>query len=117
MKQSHRKATNHPPEDFGGADVNGTWGIGAALVHEINQPLSSVQINAQACIRWLSSNPPDITAALASAERAVRAGYRAAEVVKRMRREAFAPIRSICGRRSMRLSRSWSTRSACIQPR
>jgi signal transduction histidine kinase len=70
------------------AGVNGNRALSASLVHEINQPLSALQIHAQACIRWLSQSPPDIEAALASAERTARAGHRAAAVMDRIRRQA-----------------------------
>lgn len=46
--------------------------ISASIAHEINQPLSSVLMNAQACERWLKSVPPAIEEATASVERIVR---------------------------------------------
>ena len=46
--------------------------ICASIAHEINQPLSSVLVNAQACARWLSIDPPRVAEAVASVERIVR---------------------------------------------
>src|SRR5262249_43237165 len=41
--------------------------------------------SGNACLRWLSSEPPDVLAARKSSERVVAAGERAAEVIKRVR--------------------------------
>jgi PAS domain S-box-containing protein len=57
----------------------------AAIAHEVNQPLTAVVNSANAGLRWLSGEPPDLAAARRSIERAVSAGTRAAEVIKRVR--------------------------------
>jgi PAS domain S-box-containing protein len=46
--------------------------ISASIAHEINQPLTSVLANAQACSRWLGATPPNIEEAVTSAGRIVR---------------------------------------------
>ena len=48
--------------------------ISASIAHELNQPLSSLLSNAQACFRWLSGPTPNIENAISSIERVVRDG-------------------------------------------
>jgi len=57
----------------------------ASIAHEVNQPLAAVIANAEACLRWLDRNPPDLAAARRSAEWAIDDGNRASEVVRRVR--------------------------------
>ena len=52
---------------------------------EINQPLAAVVTNGHACLRWLSAQPPGIAKAQEAAERIVRDGKEAGEVVRRIR--------------------------------
>ncbi|MGF6228748.1 C4-dicarboxylate-specific signal transduction histidine kinase [Inquilinus ginsengisoli] len=59
--------------------------LSASIAHEINQPLGAVVMNAQTCLRWLGKDPPDVQAAVRAAERTVRDGRRAAEIVQRTR--------------------------------
>jgi PAS domain S-box-containing protein len=46
--------------------------ISASIAHELNQPLSSLLSNAQACFRWLTAATPNIENAVTSIERVVR---------------------------------------------
>jgi PAS domain S-box-containing protein len=57
----------------------------ASIAHEINQPLAAVVANGQACLRWLAAEPPGIARAQEAAERIVRDGKEAGEVVRRIR--------------------------------
>jgi signal transduction histidine kinase len=59
--------------------------LAASIAHEISQPLSAVVANGQACIQWLSADPPNLTNGRAAAERIVRDGKEAGEVVRRIR--------------------------------
>jgi hypothetical protein len=59
--------------------------LAASIAHEISQPLSAVVVNGQACTQWLSAEPPNVTNARTAAERIVRDGKDAGEVVRRMR--------------------------------
>jgi PAS domain S-box-containing protein len=59
--------------------------LAAAIAHEVNQPLSAVVANAHACVRWLSAQPPNLPMAQQAAERIVRDGKDAGEVVRRVR--------------------------------
>ena len=57
----------------------------AAIAHEVNQPLAAVVTNGQACLRWLAAQPPGMAKAQEAAERIVRDGKEAGEVVRRIR--------------------------------
>jgi signal transduction histidine kinase len=57
----------------------------ASIAHEINQPLTAVLNNANAGLRWLSGESPDIDEARAAIRRIVRDGKRAAEVISKVR--------------------------------
>ncbi len=59
--------------------------LAASIAHEINQPLAAVVANGHACLRWLSADPPSLTKARDAAERIVRDGKDAGEVVRRIR--------------------------------
>lgn len=59
--------------------------LAASIAHEVNQPLAGIVNNANACIRMLSVSPPNIDGAVRTAERSIRDGNRAAEVVRRLR--------------------------------
>ena len=57
----------------------------ASLAHEVNQPLSAVVANGNACLRWLLADPPNLAKAREAAERIVRDGKDAGEIVRRVR--------------------------------
>jgi C4-dicarboxylate-specific signal transduction histidine kinase len=59
--------------------------LAASIAHEVNQPLAAVVTNANACQRWLATEPPNTAEADASLRRIVRDGERAGEIVKRIR--------------------------------
>jgi PAS domain S-box-containing protein len=59
--------------------------LAASVAHEISQPLSAVVANGQACLQWLSVEPPSLTNARVAAERILRDGKDAGEVVRRIR--------------------------------
>jgi PAS domain S-box-containing protein len=59
--------------------------LAASIAHEVNQPLSAVVANAHACLRWLLAKPPNLAKAHEAAERIVRDGKDAGEVVRRVR--------------------------------
>jgi signal transduction histidine kinase len=59
--------------------------MAASIAHEISQPLSAVVVNGQACLQWLSADPPNLTNATIAADRIVRNGKDAGEVVRRIR--------------------------------
>jgi C4-dicarboxylate-specific signal transduction histidine kinase len=57
----------------------------ASIAHEVNQPISGIMTNASTCLRLLDANPPNLDAARATAERTLRDGGRAAEIIRRLR--------------------------------
>ena len=57
----------------------------ASIAHEINQPLSGIITNADTCLWLLSIDPPDVAGARETAQRTIRDGNRAADVIKRLR--------------------------------
>jgi len=57
----------------------------ASLAHEVNQPIAAAVLNADACLRWLSRDQPDLEEARAAAARIAQDGKRAGEIVNRVR--------------------------------
>jgi C4-dicarboxylate-specific signal transduction histidine kinase len=57
----------------------------ASIAHEVNQPLAAVVTNGEACLRWLSNQPPNIEEARGAVARIIRDGNRASEVIRRLR--------------------------------
>ena len=64
----------------------------ASIAHEVNQPLTGVVSNANACLRWLSAQPPNLEEARLAVER-------------------VATVRSVAGQRSHFLP--YSRASSC----
>lgn len=59
--------------------------IAAAILHEVNQPLAAVLLNARASQRWLSAAPADLERARSALDRAVRDGAEVIDVMTRTR--------------------------------
>ena len=59
--------------------------LASSIAHEVNQPLAAVVTNADASLRWLAADPPNIDEAQECARRIVRDGQRAADVIARIR--------------------------------
>ena len=57
----------------------------ASFAHEVNQPLTGVVANAEACLGWLRRRTPDVDAACRSVEWIIADGNRASEVIRRVR--------------------------------
>jgi len=65
--------------------VNMMGELAAALAHEIRQPIAASITSANACLRWLARDPPDLERARAAATRIEQDGNRAADVINRLR--------------------------------
>lgn len=65
--------------------VNIMGELAAALAHEIKQPIAASITSANACLRWLAHDPPDLDRARAAAVRIEQDGNRAADVINRLR--------------------------------
>jgi PAS domain S-box-containing protein len=59
--------------------------LAGSIAHEVSQPLAAVVANGHACVRWLSASPPNLARAVEAAERIVKDGKDAGEVVRRVR--------------------------------
>jgi PAS domain S-box-containing protein len=56
----------------------------ASIAHEVNQPLTAVVTNGNACLRWLTGQTPNLVEARLAVERIIKDGHRASEVIKRI---------------------------------
>ena len=59
--------------------------LAASIAHEVNQPLAAILANANACHRWLSREVPDVRQAKAAAQRVIKDGKRAGDVIAGIR--------------------------------
>ncbi len=59
--------------------------LAVSIAHEVNQPLMGVVTNASACLRWLDGAQTDIAMARQAAERIVRDGHRAGDIIASLR--------------------------------
>ena len=59
--------------------------LAASLAHEVNQPIAAVVTHADACLRWLARDTPDLEEARAAAMRIMKDGTRASEIINRIR--------------------------------
>ena len=57
----------------------------ASIAHEVNQPIAATVTNAQAALRWLRLDPPDLDEVRQALDRIVRDGVRAGAVVQQIR--------------------------------
>ncbi|TCA35214.1 GAF domain-containing protein [Rhizobium leguminosarum bv. viciae] len=57
----------------------------ASIAHEVNQPLMAIVTNAATCLRWLSDDQPNVDEARQAAERIIRDGHRAGDVITSIR--------------------------------
>jgi len=65
--------------------VNMMGELTAALAHEIKHPIAASITSANACLRWLARDPPDLERARSAATRIERHGNRATDVINRLR--------------------------------
>jgi PAS domain S-box-containing protein len=59
--------------------------LAASIAHEVNQPLSGIMTNSNACIRWLAGDSPNLDEAREAIRRILRDGNRASDVISRIR--------------------------------
>ena len=57
----------------------------ASIAHEVNQPVAATVTNAQAALRWLDRQPPDLEEVRQALARVVRDGGRAGDIIGRIR--------------------------------
>src|SRR5437667_30473 len=84
--EEERERLRQAQEDL--AHVNRVTTMGeltASLAHEVNQPITAAVTDANACLRWLARDDPDVEEARMSASRIVKAATRAADIISRIR--------------------------------
>lgn len=59
--------------------------LAVSIAHEVNQPLMAIVTNAATCLRWLEEGKLDVTEARQAAERIVRDGHHAGEIIASIR--------------------------------
>ncbi|MDK4808004.1 MAG: ATP-binding protein [Novosphingobium aromaticivorans] len=60
-------------------------GIGAAIAHEVNQPLAAIVANAGACRRWMGGDPPRLDRVAATIDDIEQDATRASAIIARVR--------------------------------
>jgi C4-dicarboxylate-specific signal transduction histidine kinase len=59
--------------------------LAASISHEVNQPLAAVVTNADACMMWLSSDPPNLDEARTAVDSIALQGTRASDIIRHIR--------------------------------
>jgi PAS domain S-box-containing protein len=59
--------------------------VSASIAHEVNQPITAVVSNAEACWRWLESSAPNMDEVRGAVQGIIKSGHRAGEIVRRVR--------------------------------
>src|ERR1700675_1322535 len=69
--------------------------LSASIAHELRQPLAGAVANSDACLAWLSSQPPNLDEARAAADRTIEAAPRASDIIRRIQAlfKKAAPVR------------------------
>ncbi len=75
MRQRHERDSRHMTMDS----------VVASIAHEVNQPLTAMVTNANAGLRWLTNETPNLDKARANMKNIVGAGHRASEVIGSIR--------------------------------
>ena len=57
----------------------------ASIAHEVNQPIAAAVTNAQAALRWLAAQPPDLEEVRQALDHIVKDANRAGDVIGRIR--------------------------------
>lgn len=84
--QQARAAEHAARERLGRLTRMGNLGaLGAAIAHEVNQPLSAIVTSGNACQRWLNRQPPQLERAHQALQRMLDQAERASNVINRVR--------------------------------
>jgi signal transduction histidine kinase len=59
--------------------------LSASIAHEVNQPLTGIVTKANAALRWLAADKPDLEKARAALTNIVNAGHRASNIITSIR--------------------------------
>jgi signal transduction histidine kinase len=105
--------------------VNMMGELAAALAHEIKQPIAASITSANALLRWLAHNPPDLERARAAAARIEQDGNRAADVINSLQsfhrtgtpaERQIVDVKEIIGEMTVLLSGEADRHSITIHP-
>jgi PAS domain S-box-containing protein len=95
--EKERERLRQIEEDLARINRVSTLGeLTASIAHEIRQPIAAVITSADACLRWLTRNPPNMERASLAVTRVREDGTRAAKVIDRLRSfytKARPPVR------------------------
>lgn len=67
----------------------------ATIAHELNQPISSINMDVQTTLRWLRADQPDLASAIRGLERLTRTVERVSSIVRRTRESLTAHRRKV----------------------
>jgi PAS domain S-box-containing protein len=85
-RRSAERSLQHLRERLAKVGRASTLGLlTGSIAHELNQPLTAILANAQACARWLGADPPVIVEATAACRRIATDARRAGDVIERTR--------------------------------
>ncbi|WP_025661523.1 PAS domain S-box protein [Rhizobium sp. IBUN] len=65
--------------------MTATGELAVSIAHEVNQPLMAIVTSAGTCLRWLQPDHTDLEQARMAAERVVRDGHRAGDIITSIR--------------------------------
>jgi C4-dicarboxylate-specific signal transduction histidine kinase len=75
-------ASTKPSPDLRPARLNALGEFAASIAHEVKQPLAAVNLNAEACLKWLEHEPPRIAEARAALQVVLQASVAAGDMVR-----------------------------------
>jgi PAS domain S-box-containing protein len=85
LRESERRYRQAQAELAHVARVTALGEMSASIAHEVNQPLAAIVNNAEATVRWLGHDVPNLEEARAAIGRVAKAAHRAGEVIRRVR--------------------------------
>jgi C4-dicarboxylate-specific signal transduction histidine kinase len=59
--------------------------LAASIAHEVSQPIAATVTNADAGLRWLGRQPPQLSEVRQAIDQVIKDGHRTGEVIGRMR--------------------------------
>lgn len=75
-------ASTKPIPDLRPARLNALGAFAASIAHEVKQPLAAVALNAQACMKWLEQDPPQLDRVRAALGVVLQASVAASSMVR-----------------------------------
>jgi C4-dicarboxylate-specific signal transduction histidine kinase len=86
MDVTERRRAEEERQALAHANRVATMGqLTASIAHEVKQPIAATVLNAQAALRWLGAQPPELAEVRQALERVAGDGQRAGEVIDRIR--------------------------------